>query len=426
MAARSFRKVRFIVFMVLVILNVILAVLYYRSEARNRNLFRLVSDTNRQIGQVQEALGQKDLQRAFTLASEAQRKMVAYLPPPAPTKKQAVKEPPKAVAVATTATATTTTPATTTAPVAASTTTPVPASTTPKILPPPKAVALNIPADQTPQNLLAAVSGEYLLICEKDHRTLHLFRYTGGRFILVKSYPCLIGANNKDKKEAGDLATPKGTYFFMRFVPGKNLPEKYGYGAFVMNYPNFLDRKIRKNGTGIWLHGHTPGKSLGQEDLQNTQGCIAVSNDDMKELAGLLKPVGTPITIVDKVALTSVTENTQQSRELAKTLEGWRLAWESANTKKFMSFYGKEFLNSDGMNYESFRKQKEKVNASKKFIRVKTQDVAILIPPEQNGRIAVVRFIQKYHSNNFDSDSHKLFYLKHGQEGWKIIGESVF
>jgi murein L,D-transpeptidase YafK len=420
MAARSFRKIRFVVFMVLVLLNVVLAVLYYRAEARNRSMFRLVYETNRQMGQVQEALSQKDLQKAFTHVTEAQKRIVAYLPPPAPAKKPAAKETPRAVAVATTVPAVTTMPATSTA------APPVTASTTPRVLPPPKAVALNIPDGQTPQNLLTAVSGEYLLICEKDNRTLHLFRYTGGKFTLVKSYPCLIGANNKDKKEAGDLATPKGTYFFMRFVPGKNLPEKYGYGAFVMNYPNFLDRKVRKNGTGIWLHGHTPGKSLGQEDLQNTQGCIAVSNEDMKELAGLLKPAGTPITIVDRIALTGVTENAQAARELARTLEGWRLAWESANTKKFMTFYGKEFINGDGMNYEAFRRQKEKVNASKKFIRVKTQDVAILLPPEQNGQIAVVRFIQKYHSNNFDSDSQKLFYLKHGQDGWKIIGESVF
>jgi allophanate hydrolase subunit 1 len=32
--------------------------------------------------------------------------------------------------------------------------------------------------------------------------------------------------------------------------------------------------------------------------------------------------------------------------------------------------------------------------------------------------------MQIYRSNNFESDSKKLFYLKKGPAGWQIIGES--
>ncbi len=414
MTSKPFRIVRFVVFMALIASNGVLTYLYYKEGAANRALAKLVADTHARIGQVQDALGQKDVQKAYAHLSDAQKRMAAYLPPPPGAKAAvAVQEQPKAA---------------TTQPVAAATSpaTATPAATTAQATPMPQAVPLVIAPDKTPQPFLLATTGEYLLICEKENKTLHLFRFTGGKFNLVKSYPCIVGANHNDKKEAGDLATPKGTYFFMRFTPGSSLPEKYGYGAFVLNYPNFLDRKDRKNGTGIWLHGHSNGKNIGQEDLQNTKGCIVVSNEDLKELAGWLKPSGTPITVVGKLNLASIGEQNRTSMEIMKFLEGWRQAWESGNTKKYIGYFAKEFISSEGMGYEAFRRQKEKVNSSKKFIRVKMEDLAILLPPEQNGQIAVVRFVQKYRSNNFDSDSNKLFYLKNGPTGWHIIGESVF
>jgi len=63
---------------------------------------------------------------------------------------------------------------------------------------------------------------------------------------------------------------------------------------------------------------------------------------------------------------------------------------------------------------------------NKKFIHIKIENLAILIPPEHGGNVAVVRFHQRYNSNNFKSDSKKIFYLKKGQAGWQIIGESMY
>ena len=52
--------------------------------------------------------------------------------------------------------------------------------------------------------------------------------------------------------------------------------------------------------------------------------------------------------------------------------------------------------------------------------------MAIFFPQEREGQVAVVRFIQKYRSNNFESSSKKLFYIKKGRGGWIIFGESAF
>jgi murein L,D-transpeptidase YafK len=291
---------------------------------------------------------------------------------------------------------------------------------------PVKKAEFTIPAGETPAPLVWAMAGEYALIGEKESKLLHLFKFQDDRFALVKSYPCIIGANGEDKKKAGDFATPKGSYFTLRYTPGSALPEIYGEGAFVLNYPNFLDRKDSKKGAGIWIHGHVPGKVIGAGDLVNTKGCIAVSNDNIKELKTLLKPSGTPVSIVDTVTFVKESSCKESLQEIRNFMDAWRKAWESGDTGKYLSHYSKDFINSEGMSFESFRRHKERVNSGKKFIRVNMDQIAIIMPQEREGQVAVVRFIQKYRSNNFEADSKKLFYLKKGQKGWAIFGESAF
>ena len=158
----------------------------------------------------------------------------------------------------------------------------------------------------------------------------------------------------------------------------------------------------------------------------NTKGCIAVSNDNVKELKGLLKPSGTPVSIVDTVTFVKETSRKESLQEIRGFMDAWRKAWESGDTAKYLSYYSKDFINSEGMRFEAFKRHKERVNSGKKFIRVGTDEMAIIMPQERQGQIAVVRFIQKYRSNNFEADSKKLFYLKKGQKGWTIFGESAF
>ncbi|MGZ6239483.1 MAG: L,D-transpeptidase family protein [Syntrophales bacterium] len=116
-----------------------------------------------------------------------------------------------------------------------------------------------------------------------------------------------------------------------------SLAEKYGYVAFVLNYPNFLDRKERKDGGGIWLHGHSAGKVLGA-DVPDTKGCIVVSNDALKEMSGYLKSNGTPIAIVNKLQFSNLETQKELAKELRSFINSWRISWESINTKKYMSF----------------------------------------------------------------------------------------
>ena len=397
----------------LFILNLILLTLFIQETKNSGKALRILQETNRSLVLLQDSLGRTDMQKAFVHLADARRQIAAALPPApvAPPAKTVTEPKPPPVKTVAESKGEPVKP-------------PVVAQKPPAV--PVKTAQLSIPAGEMPAPLGWAAAGEYALICEKESKLLHLFKFQDERFSLVKSYPCIIGANGTNKKKAGDYATPKGSYFTLRYTPGSALQEIYGEGAFVLNYPNFLDRKERKDGGGIWIHGHLPGKIVGVGDLVNTKGCIAVSNDSIKELKTLLKPGGTPVSIVDTVTFVKESSRKESLQEIRNFMNAWRQAWESGDTGKYLSYYSKDFINSDGMRFEAFRRHKERVNSGKKFIRVNVDQMAIIMPQEREGQVAVVRFIQKYRSSNFEADSKKLFYLKKGQEGWTIFGESAF
>jgi len=263
---------------------------------------------------------------------------------------------------------------------------------------------------------------EYFLLCEKNRRTLNLYRSEQNAFSLVKSYPCIVGSNNGDKRKAGDLATPEGIYFLLSHLTGKNLPEKYGSGALSLNYPNFLDQKEGKKGSGIWLHGFPDH----MERPFFSEGCIVVKNEFLKELTGVIKIGDTPLVIVDTIQYQPQENQQKLSQSLSLFLDEWKRAWESLDTERYLSFYSQDFINSEGMGYQRFKEHKERVNQSKKFIRLHLEDKAFLLSQKDGGQIAVLRIDQNYSSDNFKSYSRKILYLKEEQGGWKIIADIAF
>ncbi|MBM4270878.1 MAG: hypothetical protein FJ139_01770 [Deltaproteobacteria bacterium] len=395
-----YRKLSLAIFAVLVVSNAVLLYLFIQERSNNKNLIKFVTEARRDLDQIHESLRQKDLQKAFRHLTEAQKQVVALLPAQSLSSQQpkAEKEasqpvPPVRERVAS--------------------------------VPPQPVVSLVSAAHGVPGPLVFADAGEYLLVCEKDLKNLAVYRFTEGKFSLVTQYPCVVGANNYDKVQDGDFATPLGVYFFLRFSPGNTLPEIYGYGAYITNYPNFMDRREGKKGGGIWLHGHSPGKNIGF-DVVDTKGCIVVSNNALREMSTFLNPRGTPIVIVNNLQFAKQEDQSELSKELRAFLDSWKHSWESIDTKKYLSYYSTNFVNSEGMSFPDFKKHKERTNRTKKFIQLKIDNLAILIPPEHGGKIAIARFLQRYNSNNFKSDTRKIFYLRKGQTEWQIIGESSY
>jgi len=113
-------------------------------------------------------------------------------------------------------------------------------------------------------------------------------------------------------------------------------------------------------------------------------------------------------------------------QQLKDFLGNWEVAWEALDTEKYLSFYSKDFTNSEGMNYERFKEHKMRVNRYKKFIKLEIEPKSFLLSQKDGGKIAVIRINQGYRSDNFNHYTRKLLYLTEEQGQWKIVGDVAF
>lgn len=147
------------------------------------------------------------------------------------------------------------------------------------------------PATPLPQGTKA----DHVLVI-KSTRTLHLYH----KNTLLKTYPISLGFTPIGHKiQEGDGKTPEGHYT----LDWRN-PQSIAYRSLHISYPNRNDRATAQAlgvspGGDIMVHGiyngwTGPYLTLIHKDWTN--GCIAVSNDEMDELWRAIDD-GTPIEI---------------------------------------------------------------------------------------------------------------------------------
>ena len=136
-----------------------------------------------------------------------------------------------------------------------------------------------------------------LVIVDKTKRELYLLKNNK----VFRTYHISLGGNPKGHKvQEGDQKTPEGEYI----LDYKN-PNSSFYKAIHISYPNKKDIERAKElgvspGGFIMIHGqknHFGWLSFLTQKFDWTNGCIAVSNEDMKEIWQSIK-TPTPIRIL--------------------------------------------------------------------------------------------------------------------------------
>ncbi|MGB5512177.1 MAG: L,D-transpeptidase family protein, partial [Woeseiaceae bacterium] len=130
-------------------------------------------------------------------------------------------------------------------------------------------------------------------IAETSASTLHRFDNVDGQPEHVSQTYMSIGQNGEGKQTSGDRRTPLGIYFVTEQLDTSRMHEKYGVTAFVLDYPNVLDNQSGKTGDGIWIHG--VDARGGKRPPRDTDGCIALPNDELAEMATLFRSNTTPV-----------------------------------------------------------------------------------------------------------------------------------
>lgn len=136
-----------------------------------------------------------------------------------------------------------------------------------------------------------------LIVVEKSKRQLSIYHNDE----LLKTYRISLGKNPVGHKQfEGDSKTPEGIYF----IDGKNPKSKYFLNLGI-SYPNEKDKEYaaqhnKSAGGDIKIHGLPNGFSMAKPlfDIYGdwTEGCIAVSNEDIAELYEIID-IGTKIEI---------------------------------------------------------------------------------------------------------------------------------
>lgn len=277
----------------------------------------------------------------------------------------------------------------------------------------------------TQPNMLVELSEKQTHVLFVDTARSRLYVYekgAGDALRYVADYYVTIGKNGIGKKDQGDKRTPIGVYFASRKL-NRPLPDLYGDAAYPLNYPNEIDSYERKTGSGIWIHG-TPSDTYSRPP-RASDGCVVLSNPDMKALQSILQAGNTPVVIgvnFQWVNPDAIRQQESTKAELKLALEQWRKDWATQNTDAYLSHYTSDFFYSEG-DLARWSNYKRQIQASKPKVSVNLTEVSMFTYPNAKRKMVVVDFEQEYISAALRNVMKKRQYWVQENGEWKILYE---
>jgi murein L,D-transpeptidase YafK len=276
--------------------------------------------------------------------------------------------------------------------------------------------------NRVPRQLLQLHPGQkHALLVDSRRSRLYVFANDAGRPRLVADYYVTLGKNGVDKAREGDQKTPIGVYHVTANLPRRKLTDFYGSGAFPINYPNEWDRRMGRNGYGIWLHG-VPSDVYSRPP-RASDGCIVLANADLDSVARFVQVGLTPVIIADEVEWADAAAVEADRAALAAAFEQWRADWQSRDTEKYLAHYSPKF-SAGRQDLAAWSAHKHKINAGKKWIKVGVSRVSMFRYPRERDFV-VVAFDQDYRSDGMSNLMRKRqYWVKEGAR-WKILYEGA-
>jgi murein L,D-transpeptidase YafK len=253
---------------------------------------------------------------------------------------------------------------------------------------------------------------KYVLVCNKDMSNINI--YDSNNNELYKS-SVLLGELEGSKVKEGDLKTPIGAYKLLQKL--NQVDPFYGPFALTTNYPNKFDKSLGKTGSGIWIHG-VPFK---QKRKPFTKGCIALTNENLESLKNKIKLKESVLIISDKK---NTLTNNKQIASILSSIFIWRDAWKYGDFAKYLSFYSKEFKNSKGKGYQSFKNYKQRIFAKNEKKSIILKDINIIpYPNDLNKTMFKISMHENYRTKNYKFVGKKELFVELVNNKMKILFE---
>ena len=274
---------------------------------------------------------------------------------------------------------------------------------------------------QSVPSVLARIDQHYrhAIVVDLSKSRLYLFDNSQTLPVLIKDFFVSMGRGGPGKFNEGDLKTPLGVYFVQSYISPDQLADKYGSGAYPINYPNAWDRINGRTGHGIWLHGTRSGTY--NRPALASEGCVVLPNDDLLDVGSHIDLKNTPILIGDTIEWLS-SEQWQVHRDGINEIHAkWKNDWESMDVDNYLSHYSSRFTNGK-KNFSHWSDHKRRIARHKTYVNVDLSNVSLLLHPNED--VMVATFLQSYASDNFVSQSWKRQYWSREEDGqWRILFE---
>ncbi len=273
-------------------------------------------------------------------------------------------------------------------------------------------------------NLLLAPNEQqsHLIVVDTNKSRLYLYKNENEHLKYVADYYITVGKNGVVKQNEGDKRTPIGVYFAGAKLT-QPLPDLYGDAAYPLNYPNEWDKENNRKGSGIWLHG-TPSSTYSRPP-RASDGCVVLTNQDLKALAPILQSGKTPIIIANNLEwMDNANSSEAEKQALTTALDNWLNDWRSQDTSKYLAHYSKDF-SSNGINLEQWSEHKYRVQAGKPNVEISLSNISMFSYPDNQKKMVVVDFVQDFNSPALKNKMQKRQYWIQENSTWKIIYEGA-
>jgi len=259
------------------------------------------------------------------------------------------------------------------------------------------------------------------ILVDKKSNELRLTEYSEGRYRTIKQYHVTLGKVKGDKEQEGDLKTPEGIYTFKARLTPPSLKPKFGVMAFYVNYPNTYDQLAGRTGFDIMLHATNAPERLKQNF--DSEGCVVVDNEELRELEPHIRLGLTPILIFPEIKDEYLAPGADPG--LRNFFESWVKSWETRSIDDYIVHYHSDF-SANGMNKDQWKAYKAGLNRVYETIQLGVEDARYYRHP----KYSMVTFTQNYLSRlksggvGHRSRGTKVLYIAEENGQPKIIAES--
>jgi murein L,D-transpeptidase YafK len=259
-----------------------------------------------------------------------------------------------------------------------------------------------------------------VLIAETNKSTLHRYIVTQQGAELDDESYMSVGQNGVSKMRAWDRRTPLGIYFINEQLDTSKLHDKYGPTAFPLDYPNVRDQLLGRSGDGIWIHGVAAGGD--RRPPLDTDGCIALPNDELLAVAGLLTPLVTPVIITRDIRWISPQDLSLIQQRLQSVVDEWASSYLSGDMYSYLNLYGDDFQHR-GMNKDEWSAYRLQTMGVAKVRDFYLDDILLLADPEEDG-LYLSRFRQTIADATHTVVTIKRLYWRESTDGkLRIVAE---